>query len=71
MKVIHIDTCNVSMPSIKGYKDFITFTDEATQMSFIYYLLDKKPATVLRLFFKFKMDVELHFSNKGYKIKSI
>ena len=59
------------MPSIKGYKDFVTFTDEATRMSFIYYLLNKKPVTVLGFFLKFKADVELHFSNKRYKIKSI
>ena len=64
LEVIHTDTCNVPMPSIKGYKDFVTFTDEATRMSFIYYLLDKKPATVLGLFLKFKADVELHFSKQ-------
>lgn len=71
LEVIHTDTCNISVPSIKGYKDFVTFTDQATRMSFLYYLLDKKPATVLNCFLQFKAEAELHFVNKGYKVKSI
>jgi len=40
-------------------------------MSFIYYLFDKKPATIQHIFQEFKARVELHFSLKGYKIKSV
>jgi len=71
LEFIHTDSCNVPVPSIKGYKDFVTFTDEATRMSFVYYLRDKKPSTVLEVFEKFKERVELHFSPKGYKIKAV
>ena len=71
LQVIHTDTCYIPAVSIKGYKDFITFTDQVTHMSFIYYLLDKKPSTVLRVFEEFKERVELHFSSQGYKIKAV
>src|SRR5208282_3467238 len=53
------------------YKDFVTFTDEATRMSFVFYLLDKKPSTVLKVFEEFKERAELHFHSKGYKIKAV
>src|SRR5208282_3370919 len=43
LEFIHTDSCHVPVPSLKGYKDFVTFTDEATRMSFVFYLLDKKP----------------------------
>jgi hypothetical protein len=69
--VIHTDSCHVPVPSIKGYKDFVTFTDEATRMSFVFFLRDKKPSTVLEVFEKFKESVELHFYSKGYKIQAV
>ena len=71
LEFIHTDSCHVPVPSLKGYKDFVTFTDEATRMSFVYFLPDKKPATVLEIFEKFKERVELHFHSKGYKIKAV
>ena len=40
-------------------------------MSFVYFLPNKKPATVLEIFERFKERVELHFHSKGYKIKSV
>ena len=40
-------------------------------MSFVFYLRDKKPSTVLEVFEKFKARVELHFYSKGYKIKAV
>ena len=40
LEVIHTDTCNIPVPSIKEYKDFVSFTDQATRISFIYYLAD-------------------------------
>src|SRR5438045_8768062 len=40
LEIINTYTCNLPVPSIKGYKDFVTFTDQATRMSFLYYLLD-------------------------------
>ena len=40
-------------------------------MSFLYYLRDKKPTTVLEIFENFKERVELHFYSKGYKIKAV
>ena len=69
--VIHTDSCHVPVPSIKGYKDFVTFTDEATRMSFVFFLRDKKPSTVLEIFENFKERVELHFYSKGYKIQAV
>src|SRR5579859_6935756 len=71
LEVIHTDSCHVPVPSIKRYKDFITFTDEVTRMSFVYYLRDKKPSTVLEVFEKFKERAELHFYSKGYKIQAV
>ena len=71
LEFIHTDSCHIPVPSIKGYKDFVTFIDEATRMSFVYYLHDKKPTTVLEIFEKFKERVELHFYSKGYKIKAV
>jgi Reverse transcriptase (RNA-dependent DNA polymerase)/gag-polypeptide of LTR copia-type/Integrase core domain/GAG-pre-integrase domain len=71
LDVIHTDSCHVPVPSIKGYKDFVTFTDQITRMSFVFYLRDKKPSTVLEVFEKFKERVELHFYSKGYKIKAV
>jgi hypothetical protein len=69
--VIHTDSCHVPVPSIKGYKDFVTFTDEATRMSFVFYLRDKTSSTVLEVFEKFKASAELHFYSKGYKIQAV
>ena len=71
LEFIHTDSCHVPVPSIKGYKDFVTFTDEATRMSFVFYLVDKKPSTVLKVFEEFKERAELHFYSKGYKIKAV
>ena len=71
LEFIHTDSCHVPVPSLKGYKDFVTFIDEATRMSFVYFLPNKRPATVLEIFEKFKERVELHFHSKGYKIKSV
>jgi hypothetical protein len=71
LEVIHTDSCHVPVPSIKGFKDFVTFTDEATRMSFVYYLPNKKQSTFLEIFEIFKEGVKLHFYSKGYKIKSV
>ena len=71
LAVIHTDTCNLPVPSIKGFKDIVSFTDEATRMSFLYYLIDKKPATIVSVFEDFKAKVELHWQSKGYKIKAV
>src|SRR5436190_8825120 len=30
LEFIHTDSCHVPVPSLKGYKDFVTFTDKAT-----------------------------------------
>jgi len=68
LEVIHTDSYNVPVPSIQGYKDFVTFTDQVTRMSFVYYLRDKKPSTILEVFEKFKERIELHFSpQRQYK----
>ena len=71
LEIIHTDTCYLSVPSIKRYQDFVSFTDQLTRMSFVYYLSDKKPTTIQCLFQEFKERVELHFSSKGYKIKFV
>ena len=71
LEVIHTDSCYVPVPSIKGYKNFATFTDQLTRMSFVFYLRDKKPSTVREVFEKFKERVELHFYSKGYKIQAV
>jgi hypothetical protein len=71
LEFIHTDSCHVPIPALKGYKDFVTFTDEATRMSFVYFLPNKNPASVLEIFKIFKERVELHFYSKGYKIKSV
>jgi hypothetical protein len=40
-------------------------------MSHVYYLLDKKATTVRRLFEEYKVKVELHFHQLGFKIKHV
>jgi hypothetical protein len=35
------------------------------------FLLNKKPATVLHLFEEFKAEVEFHWSDKRYRIKTV
>ena len=55
----------------KDTKTSVTFTNQVTHMSFVYYLRDEKLSTILEVFEKFKEHVELHFYSKEYKIKAI
>ena len=68
LQLVHSDTCNVPVPSIKGYKDFVTFTDDWTRYSYAYPLANKEAATVLVAFKEFKAHIETHF---GRTIKAI
>jgi Integrase core domain len=64
LQLVHSDTCNVPIASIKGYKDFVSFTDDWTCWSFIYFLPNKEAATILNAFKEFKAKVEVHFNRK-------
>lgn len=65
LELIHTDTCNLPVPSIKGNKDVLSLTDQATRMSFIYFLLGKRPSTILKIFEEFKDRVEPHWHSRG------
>src|SRR4030095_6567345 len=71
LEIVHTDTCNIPVKSLKGFKDFVTFTDGFTHYFHVYYLLNKKPETLLDVFKHYQAAVETHFHSAGHTIKSI
>lgn len=69
LDLIHTDLCGpMSVNSWGGCRYFITFTDDFTRKSFIYFLDRKDQTTVLNTFIDFKNLVE---NQTGLKIKSV
>jgi len=67
LELVHTDVCGpMSEPSLNGSRYFITFTDDLTRMSWIYFLRAK--TEVADAFMKFKALVE---NQSGKKIKAL
>lgn len=67
LELVHTDVCGpMSEPSLNGSRYFITFTDDLTRMSWIYFLQAK--TEVADVFMKFKALVE---NQSGKRIKAL